>query len=90
MDQRDHGYKPDDLSSASANLKDLSLSSASPLEMAGIQMYELGEWQLESGQTIPHAQMAYKTFGDPKSPAIVYPSWFSGRRSKNEHPLKLY
>lgn len=46
--------------------------------MEGIQMYKLGGWELESGQSIPDAQMAYKTFGDPKSPAIIYPSWFSG------------
>ena len=46
--------------------------------MAGIQSYKLGDWQLESGQSIPDAQMAYKTFGDPTSPAIIYPSWFSG------------
>jgi hypothetical protein len=46
--------------------------------MAGIQSYKLGDWKLQSGQSIPDAQIAYKTFGDPKSPAIIYPSWYSG------------
>lgn len=26
--------------------------------------------------TIPDAHIAYKTFGDPKKPAIIYPSWY--------------
>lgn len=50
--------------------------------MAGVQTYRLGDWQLQSGQSIPDAQMAYKTFGDPNSPVIIYPSWFSGRKSR--------
>jgi homoserine acetyltransferase len=40
----------------------------------GVQTYKLGDWKLQSGQTLPNAHIAYKTFGDPKSPAIVYPS----------------
>jgi len=51
---------------------------STPQNMAGIQSYTLGDWKLQSGQSIPDAQIAYKTFGDPKSPAIIYPSWFSG------------
>jgi homoserine O-acetyltransferase len=42
------------------------------------ETYQLGDWELQSGQKIANAHIAYKTFGDPKSPAIVYPSWFSG------------
>ena len=40
--------------------------------------YKLGHWQLESGEILPYAHIAFKTFGDPASPAIVYPTWFSG------------
>jgi NADPH-dependent 2,4-dienoyl-CoA reductase/sulfur reductase-like enzyme len=46
--------------------------------MADVQTYKLGDWKLQSGESIPDAHLAYKTFGDPNSPAIIYPSWFSG------------
>jgi len=46
--------------------------------MAGVETYKIGDWELQSGQSIPDAQIAYKTFGDSKSPAIIYPTWFSG------------
>jgi homoserine acetyltransferase len=46
--------------------------------MAGVVTFKLGDWKLQSGQSIPDAHIAYKTFGDPKSPAIIYPSWYSG------------
>jgi homoserine acetyltransferase len=46
--------------------------------MAGVQTYKLGDWKLQSGQSIPDTHIAYKTFGDPTSPAIIYPSWYSG------------
>lgn len=42
------------------------------------ETFKLGDWELQSGQKIEDAHIAYKTFGDPKSPAIVYPTWFSG------------
>ena len=42
------------------------------------EIYKLGDWELQSGQRIADAHIAYKTFGDPKLPAIVYPTWFSG------------
>lgn len=42
------------------------------------EIYKLGDWQLQSGGILLDAKLAYKTFGDPKSPAIVYPTWFSG------------
>lgn len=41
-------------------------------------IFKLGDWELQSGEKIPDAQLAYKTVGDPKLPAIVYPTWFSG------------
>jgi len=52
--------------------------------MAGVVTYKLGDWKLQSGETIPGAEIAYKTFGDSKSPAIIYPSWFSGSIADNE------
>jgi homoserine acetyltransferase len=41
--------------------------------MVGVQTYKLGDWQLQSGQTIPDAQIAYKTFGDDKLSMVIYP-----------------
>jgi homoserine O-acetyltransferase len=46
--------------------------------MATVETYKLGDWKLQSGQTIPDAWIAYSVFGDPESPAIIYPTWFSG------------
>lgn len=42
------------------------------------EIFKLGDWELQSGEKLLDAHLAYKTFGDPKSPAIVYPTWFSG------------
>lgn len=42
------------------------------------EIFKLGDWELQSGEKIVDAHIAYKTFGDPKSPAIVYPTWYSG------------
>lgn len=46
--------------------------------------FDLGDFTLESGQVIPNAFLAYKTYGDKANPAIVYPSWFSGQIQDNE------
>jgi len=43
-----------------------------------VQTYKLGDWKLQCGQSIPNAEIAFKTFGNPESPAIIYPSWYSG------------
>ncbi|EFY91043.1 homoserine acetyltransferase family protein [Metarhizium acridum CQMa 102] len=48
------------------------------------QTYQLGDFKLVSGETLPNAFIAYKTIGDPSRPAIIYPSWFSGAISDNE------
>lgn len=45
---------------------------------AEYEVFKLGDWDLQSGEKIEAAHIAYKTFGDPKNPAIVYPTWFSG------------
>ncbi|KAL2038628.1 hypothetical protein N7G274_008676 [Stereocaulon virgatum] len=47
------------------------------------ETFNLGDWKLQCGSTLPNAHIAYKTFGDPKSPAIVYPTWYSGSISDN-------
>ena len=44
------------------------------------ETFKLGDWKLQCGEEIPDAHIAYKTFGDSKSPAIVYPTWYSGCR----------
>lgn len=62
---------------ASATLDLSELSNALPTK-DGVETYKLGDWKLQSGQTIPGAWIAYKTFGDPKLPLVIYPSWFSG------------
>ncbi|KAJ9652559.1 hypothetical protein H2201_009213, partial [Coniosporium apollinis] len=46
--------------------------------------YDLGDFELKSGGKIPNAHIAYKTFGDPSLPAIIYPSWYSGLIADNE------
>ncbi|KAF2461882.1 homoserine acetyltransferase [Lineolata rhizophorae] len=45
--------------------------------------YKLGDFKLKSGGVIPDAFIAYRTFGDPSFPAIIYPSWYSGSLSDN-------
>ncbi|KAJ5649009.1 uncharacterized protein N7484_002732 [Penicillium longicatenatum] len=47
------------------------------------ETYKLGDWELQSGEKIVDAHIAFKTFGDLNSPAILYPSWFSGSLSDN-------
>ncbi|KAM0254568.1 hypothetical protein ACHAQJ_006676 [Trichoderma viride] len=48
------------------------------------KIFQLGDFRLGSGETIPKAFLAYKTFGHPSFPAIIYPSWYSGLISDNE------
>lgn len=52
--------------------------------MGEYETFDLGEFALESGETIPNAYIAYKTYGDKANPAIIYPSWFSGNIADNE------
>ncbi|EAW07293.1 homoserine acetyltransferase family protein [Aspergillus clavatus NRRL 1] len=53
--------------------------------MAGkeYEIFKLGDWELQSGEKLPDAHLAYTTFGDPSSPAIVYPTWYTGLISDN-------
>ncbi|KAI7539923.1 homoserine O-acetyltransferase [Hortaea werneckii] len=48
------------------------------------QTYPLGDFALKTGAHIPQAHIAFKTFGDPKNPAIIYPTWYSGLIADNE------
>jgi len=45
--------------------------------------FDLGDWSLREGGIIAKAFIAYKTFGNPCLPVIVYPSWYSGSLSDN-------
>ena len=45
------------------------------------ETFQLGDWELQTGETLPNAYIAYKTYGHPSSPAIVYPTWYSGCRT---------
>ena len=51
------------------------------------EVFDLGEFGLQSGNVIHGAKLAYKTFGElnaDKSNAVVYPSWYSGFHWDNE------
>lgn len=52
------------------------------------ETYKLGDWHLQCTATIPDAYIAYKTFGNAKSPAIVYPTWYSGCNRKSHSSLQ--
>ncbi|KAI3401986.1 hypothetical protein diail_3960 [Diaporthe ilicicola] len=49
-----------------------------------IKLHDLGDFTLASGVVLPKAFIAYKTFGSPSNPAIIYPTWFSGSIADNE------
>lgn len=49
-----------------------------------VKTYKLGDLTLVSGVVLPQAFIAYKTFGSPSDPAIIYPTWFSGLIADNE------
>lgn len=48
-------------------------------KMSDYQTYDLGDFKLKSGEVIPSARIAFKTFGNKDAPAIIYPTWYSGR-----------
>ncbi|KAI3480735.1 hypothetical protein L1887_57001 [Cichorium endivia] len=43
-----------------------------------VKLFGLGDFELLSGEVIPNAHIAYRTYGDASKPAIVYPTWYSG------------
>jgi hypothetical protein len=62
-------------------------STRQEFHMVDYEMYELGDVQLSTGQTLRDAKLAYKTYGtlnEDKSNAIVYPTWYSGQHYDNE------
>lgn len=52
--------------------------------MADFQTYDLGDFKLQNGAVLPKAFIAYKTFGEPTLPAVLYPTWYSGHIADNE------
>ena len=52
--------------------------------MADYKTFDLGDFKLESGETLQSAFLAYKTYGDASHPAIIYPTWYSGAIADNE------
>src|ERR1700710_1074578 len=51
------------------------------------EVFDLGEFGLQSGNVVHGGKLAYKTFGElnaDKSNAVVYPTWYSGRHWDNE------
>jgi len=45
--------------------------------------HPLGTFTLQNGATLPSAHLAYLTLGSPSSPAIIYPTWYSGTLATN-------
>ncbi|KAG0198187.1 hypothetical protein BGX28_008345 [Mortierella sp. GBA30] len=43
-----------------------------------IKYYQLGDFELQSGEILPSAYIAYRTYGSPLNPCVVYPTWYSG------------
>lgn len=60
-----------------------TMASSNSSDPESYQTYSLGDFSLQNGSTIPQAQVAYKTLGDPSKPAIIYPTWYSGLISSN-------
>lgn len=55
--------------------------------MSDYEIFELGDFVLQSGATLRNAKLAYKTYGTlnaDKSNVIVYPTWYSGQHYDNE------
>lgn len=51
--------------------------------MADHETFRLGDFELQSGEVLQDAFIAYRTFGNPDNPAIIYPTWYSGTISTN-------
>jgi homoserine O-acetyltransferase len=52
----------------------MTLHSENPI----IKYYQLGDFELQSGEILPSAYIAYLTYGSPANPCILYPTWYSG------------
>ncbi|MEK4292448.1 alpha/beta fold hydrolase [Paenibacillus sp. FSL R5-0914] len=55
--------------------------------MRDYEIFELGDITLQSGEILPQAFLAYKTYGTlnaAKNNVIFYPTWFAGQHADNE------
>lgn len=43
-----------------------------------LERFDLGDFELTSGEVLANAFLAYKTFGDKSKPAIINPTWYTG------------
>lgn len=59
-----------------------------PVDTDGVAIFQLGDFNLDSGQVLPVAFLAYKTYGDPRNPVIINPTWYSGCKSINRSHLQ--
>jgi homoserine O-acetyltransferase/O-succinyltransferase len=51
------------------------------------ETFELGDFELDGGEALPAAQIAYTTYGeltDARDNVIVWPSWFTGTHAEHE------
>ena len=50
------------------------------------QTFALGDFPLLSGETLPQASLAYKTYGDPRSAeaVVLLPTFYTGTHRRNE------
>lgn len=51
------------------------------------QSYDLGDFQLQSGETLPDAKLAYQTYGElspSKDNVVVLPTFYTGSHNRNE------
>jgi homoserine O-acetyltransferase len=55
--------------------------------MGGYKLFELGDFALQSGETLAHAKLAYKTFGSLNAAGdnvVVMPSYYTGTPDSND------
>src|SRR5690242_12332485 len=55
--------------------------------MSDVEIFDLGDYLLQSGETLPQARLAYTTHGAldaARSNAIVFPTHYGGRHTDNE------
>ncbi|HEU5383250.1 MAG TPA: alpha/beta fold hydrolase [Ktedonobacteraceae bacterium] len=58
--------------------------------MRDYETFDLGNFTFQSGETLPDAFLAYKTYGTlnaQKSNAIVNPTWYAGQHTDNERMI---
>jgi homoserine O-acetyltransferase len=51
------------------------------------EIFELGDFELISGEVLPSARIAYQTYGaisEARDNIIVFPTWYAGRHTDNE------